>query len=329
VSRAAPRYDEEIPRQAGRGADKASDAARDSTDSRSYYGQPVIKEPVWTWEIPMYFFTGGLAGASASLAWGAHLRGNEQLARRAWLISLAGLGVSPVFLISDLGKPARFLNMLRMFKVTSPMSVGTWIVTAAAGGVTGATVNSWTGLFPRLGRVARPAGGILGLPLATYTAALIAQTAVPVWHEARVTLPFIFAGGAAASAGAAAVAMTPADHAAPARRLAVAGCAAELIGTQVMEHRLGPLKENYERQEAGRFARVAKALTLPGGVVIATRAKSSRRAALAGAALTASGALAERWAIFRAGFQSASDPEQTIGPQRKRIASGSTRGASS
>jgi hypothetical protein len=325
VSKAAPRYDEAIPRAAGGDADTTSGAARGGTDSRSYYGQPVIKEPVWTWEIPMYFFTGGLAGASASLAWAAHLRGNDELARRAWLASLANLAISPVFLISDLGRPARFLNMLRMFKVTSPMSVGTWVVTFTAGGVTTATLHAWTGFFPRLARVARPAAGILGLPLSTYTAALIAQTSVPVWHEARATLPFIFAGGAAASAGAAAVAMTPAEHAAPARRLAVAGCLAEVIGTEVMEKRLGPLKVNYEKDHAGRFARAATVLTLAGGALIATRAKRSRRAALAGAALTATGALAERWAIFRAGFQSAADPEQTVRPQRERVDSGTSR----
>src|SRR5438309_9598946 len=89
----------------------------------SYHGQPVLKEPVWTWEIPFYFFTGGLAGASAGLAELSRLRGNDELARRAWIAGLAGVSMSPVFLISDLGKPARFLNMLRMFKVTSPMSV--------------------------------------------------------------------------------------------------------------------------------------------------------------------------------------------------------------
>ena len=103
-----------------------------SVDSRSYYGQPVLKEPVWTPEIPVYFFTGGLGGASAGLAFLSELRGNDQLARRAWAASFAGLAVSPPLLISDLGVPRRFLNMLRMFKVTSPMSVGSWLLTAAA-----------------------------------------------------------------------------------------------------------------------------------------------------------------------------------------------------
>ena len=100
----------------------------------SYYGRPVIKEPVWQApDVAGYLFFGGLAGASAGLAWGAELRGNRPLARRAWQISLAAVGVSPALLVSDLGRPARFLNMLRMFKVTSPMSVGSWVL--AAGGL--------------------------------------------------------------------------------------------------------------------------------------------------------------------------------------------------
>jgi hypothetical protein len=122
--------------------------------------------------------------------------------------------------------------------------------------------------------------------------------------------------------------MTPVRHAGPARRLAVAGCAAELIGTQVMERRLGPLKKNYEKGSAGRLAKAATALTLAGGALIAARGSRSRSASLAGAALVGAGALSERWAIFRAGFQSARDPEQTVRPQRERIESGAASGAS-
>ncbi|MBV8998383.1 MAG: polysulfide reductase NrfD, partial [Solirubrobacterales bacterium] len=183
----------------------------------SYHGQPVIKEPIWTWEIPMYFFTGGLAGASAGLACMSELRGNEVLARRAWAASLAGITASPLFLISDLGRPMRFMNMFRMFKVSSPMSVGSWILGASGATTTVAAANAWTGWFPRSARIARPAAALLGLPLSTYTAALVANTAVPVWHEARRILPFVFGSGAALSAGAAAVIATPPEHAAPAR----------------------------------------------------------------------------------------------------------------
>src|SRR5919199_1448328 len=100
-------------------------------EARSYYGRPVLKEPVWEWEIPWYFFAGGLAGASSGLSLVARLAGNERLARRALLAALGGATVSPVLLISDLGKPERFYNMLRVVKPTSPMSVGTWVLFAS------------------------------------------------------------------------------------------------------------------------------------------------------------------------------------------------------
>src|SRR5205085_11988413 len=143
---------------------------------------------VWSWEIPCYFFTGGMAGASAGLAYLAELRGNDVLGRRAWMSALGAVAISPALLTSDLGVPTRFLNMLRMFKVTSPMSVGSWIL-SASGTTTGlAAINTLTGLFPGAAAVAKPVAALLGLPLSTYTGALIANTSVPVWHEARVSL---------------------------------------------------------------------------------------------------------------------------------------------
>ncbi|HET8758907.1 MAG TPA: NrfD/PsrC family molybdoenzyme membrane anchor subunit, partial [Solirubrobacteraceae bacterium] len=149
------------------------------TDEPTPYGRPVLKPPVWTWEIPLYFYAGGLAGASAGLGRLAEARGNEVLARRASALALAGAVASPALLISDLGRPGRFLHMLRMFKVTSPMSVGSWILSgfgAAAGA--GALDHALDGALPG-GRPARTAAALLGLPLSSYTAALIANTSVP------------------------------------------------------------------------------------------------------------------------------------------------------
>ena len=100
---------------------------------RSYYGRPVIKEPVWQPEIPFYFFTGGLGGAGAVLSLVAEIAGNKKLARAARFVAVAGDNVSPLLLISDLGRPERFLNMLRVFKVTSPMSVGSWVLVVSGG----------------------------------------------------------------------------------------------------------------------------------------------------------------------------------------------------
>src|SRR4051794_38380663 len=124
-------------------------------EPRSYYGRPVIKEPVWTPEIPIYFFTGGMAGASAGLALGARLLGRQKLARVATANAFAGVVVSPALLISDLGVPRRFLNMLRVFKVTSPMSVGSWILSVEGGLLAVTASHEFLGWFPRpLARIA-------------------------------------------------------------------------------------------------------------------------------------------------------------------------------
>src|SRR4029079_19176487 len=105
---------------------------------QSYYGRPIVKEPVWKGEIPTYFFTGGIAGGSAVLHGLARVTGNDRLARTTLVLCAAAESVSPRLLISDLGRPERFLNMLRVFRVTSPMSVGTWILVASSSSATGA-----------------------------------------------------------------------------------------------------------------------------------------------------------------------------------------------
>jgi hypothetical protein len=286
-------------------------------EPRSYYGEPVLAQPVWTPEIPAYFFVGGLTGATAPLTLVASMRGNDVLARRAAAIVLAGSLASPALLISDLGRPSRFLYMLRMFKPTSPMSVGSWVLSGFGATAAASAARELLGLLPRGGRAAQGAGTLLGPLLSTYTGALIAQTAVPAWHEARRELPFVFAAGSLASAGAMAQLVTPYRHAAPARRMATAGSAAELLAVWAMERRLGALGEPYKQGRVGVLARAAKLLTAAGGA--ATPLARGRPAiAKAGAAATLTGALLERWAIFRAGFASARDPRYVVGPQRER-----------
>jgi hypothetical protein len=298
---------------------------RDPTGTR--YGRPVIKEPVWKPEIPFYFYTGGLGGASAGLAALSELSGNQELARRAWAAALAGALASPALLIADLGVPARFLNMLRVFKVTSPMSMGSWLLSAFGPLTAIAATSCWTGRAPRTGAVAKAGAAALGLPVCTYTAALLANTAVPVWHEARATLPFAFAAGAAASAGAAAVALTPPAHAAAARRITVIGAGAEVIAVGVMERRLDQLGRPYHEGTAGRLGRLAKLCTFAGAALTGVSARRSRAAGLGAAALVTTGAVLERWSVFTAGFQSASHAPFTTATQRRRIERGEARGA--
>jgi len=286
---------------------------------RSYYGRPVIKKPVWTWEIPWYLFTGGLTGASSTLAAGARLAGNERLARRAALTALGGTFVNPALLVADLGRPERFLNMLRMLKVTSPMSVGSWILSAHGGVATLAGLTELTGRAPRLGRASELAAGAVGTALATYTALLVGDTAIPVWHEGRRELPFVFAGGAMASAGSAAAIVTPVADAGPARRLALLGSALELGTAKLMERRLGELGEPYGEGSVRTLKRASLTLTAAGAGLLWSAGRGSRLAAVAGGAATLAGAACERWAVFRAGFASARDPKYTVKPQRRRL----------
>jgi formate-dependent nitrite reductase membrane component NrfD len=293
-------------------------------DVRTYHGRPVLKAPVWKPEIPWYFFVGGMAGASTPLALAAEVSGKRQLSRRAWLVALAGAGISPVLLISDLGRPERFHHMLRVFKVTSPMSVGSWVL-AAFGTTTAVAVGN--DLLGLPGWPAKPVAALLGPALSTYTAALLADTSVPVWHEARAELPFLFASTSAASAGAALLLVTPAEESGGPRLLAVAGGAGALALLTVMEKRLGELGEPYHEGDAARYGRASKALTAAGALGLVAFGRRSRAAAAAGAAALLAGAALERWSIFRAGFQSARDPKYVVKPQRERIESGATAGA--
>src|ERR1700722_11861437 len=92
-----------------------------------YYGIPLLKEPAWTWQIPPYFFAGGAAGSAAVLGMVSRwIGGDRERTRDCRYIAAVGTAVSSLLLISDLGRPARFLGMMRVFKPQSPMSMGAW-----------------------------------------------------------------------------------------------------------------------------------------------------------------------------------------------------------
>jgi hypothetical protein len=292
-------------------------------EMRSYYGRPVIQEPVWKKEIPVYFFTGGLGGASSVLSLVARVSGNELLAQRSIQIASAADAVSPLLLIADLGRPERFLNMLRVFKVTSPMSVGSWILAYSSAASSVSAFLHTIGRLPRVADLARTASAASGAPLAVYTATLISDTAIPVWHEARRELPFLFGSSAVASAGAAAAIAVPPAQAGPARRLALGGVLVENVLFKVMEKRLGMLGEPYSKGEASRFKKLGVGCTLGGAALVAGPGRRSRLAAAAGGALVLAGEVAVRFSVFKAGFQSARDPKYTVAPQRERSSRGS------
>lgn len=282
---------------------------------RSYYGRPILKAPEWTWEVPWYFFAGGLAGASSVLSLAAKLAGRPALARRTRMVAAAGAAISPALLISDLGRPKRFLHMLRVFKPTSAMSVGSWVLASYSGAASAAAALDALGWWPRLRGLLDAAAGALGLPMATYTAVLVADSSIPAWHEARHELPFVFAGSAAASAGAVAAVLADDADAGIGRRLAVGGVAVELAADTRMRARLGVLGEVYDDGDAGRYHRIARASSAAGAAVLAVAGRS-RAGRVAGASLVLAGSVAQRWAVYRAGFSSAADPAYVVGPQR-------------
>jgi DMSO reductase anchor subunit len=289
------------------------------TEMRSYYGRPVIKEPVWQPEIPFYLFTGGIAGGCSVVHGLARITGDKEVAKAALYIGAAADVASPLLLISDLGRPERFLNMLRMFKVTSPMSVGSWILFVSAGASNTAAVLELLGALKPVKWLAEAVSVAAGPPLTTYTGTLLADTAVPVWHEARRELPWLFGSSGMASAAAATAIFVRPRKAGPVRRIAVGGAVAELALMRVMEQRLGFVGEVYREGEAGRFARVSKLCTSAGAGLLAARGKRRRAALTAGSVLVLAGELALRWSVFKAGSQSARDPRYTIVPQRERL----------
>jgi len=295
------------------------------TEVQSYYGRPVLKEPTWTWEIPTYLFTGGVAGASSVLSLSAKLFGNEELSRRALYIGAAADVVNPMLLVSDLGRPERFHHMLRVFKVTSPMSVGAWVLFVNGGASTTAAVLELLGILKPLKLLAELVSFLFGPPLATYTGVLFADTAIPVWHEAREELPWLFGASATASAGAAACMFCSPAAAGPARRLAVGGVVAEGLLMHAMHLRLGETGEVYRRGTAGKLSWAAKSLASGGAMLLARRGRRSRGAAVLGGALICAGELCVRFAVHQAGKQSARDPKYVISPQRDRASRNGTR----
>jgi hypothetical protein len=294
----------------------------------SYYGRAVLKRPVWQErDIAGYLFFGGLAAGSALLGAGGDVTGRPALRRSGRLSAAGGLTVSTAFLIHDLGRPSRFLNMLRVLKPTSPMSVGSWLLSgfglpagvAAGAELTGLVPKPLRGLVDAVSRPAGVAAASVAPAIAAYTAVLLADTAVPTWHEAYPELPFVFVGSAAAASGGLAMMLVPLDQASPARRMAVAGAAVDLAAAQKMGDRLGLVGEPLRTGRSGHLLKVAKGLTIGGAVVTATLGRRSRWASVIGGAAMVAGSVFTRFGIFSAGVVSAEDPKYVVRPQRERV----------
>lgn len=286
-----------------------------------YYGQPVLKPPVWTWEVPTYFFVGGLAGMSGVIATASRfIGGDSSLSLAALWIAAVGSVVSAALLTSDLGRPARFLNMLRVFKPGSPMSVGAWTLALFGGASTVAliltsvqryllTAGQGSDALAALGAVFLLAAALLGALLGTYTGVLIGATAVPAWFEHRVLLPAHFG---AAGLGSSAALLQLLGYRRPALvAIALAAAGAEcLVGAAVELARRGPADRAVRAGRPGTLLRAGGLLTGPAALVLWILGFP-----VLGSTAFLAGALLSRFGWLAVGRASALDPEAVLSPR--------------
>ena len=283
-----------------------------------YYGIPMLKEPQWSWEIPIYFFVGGAGGAAAVIAEFAQMTGADaEVVRDARTVAAIGAILSPALLVSDLGVPSRFLNMLRVFKVQSPMSVGVYIVSLFGPSATAAKIVNWArrnGSGTMLKLIEGTAGlfaALSGLGMATYTGVLIGATAIPVWNENIDTLPTHFALSGLA-AGVSAIQLMGHEESRALKILGMAAAAGETLEGIKIELEKKPANEAIKKGLSGAITRVGGVLSGPLPLALRLAAmvmKSARSRQLVRAASAASlaGSLLTRVGWIRAGHSSARD----------------------
>jgi hypothetical protein len=290
--------------------------------SASYHGNPVLKPPTWTWEVPLYLFLGGTAGASAVIALVSYFFGNLPLTRAALWIAFAGALFSPPLLIADLGRPTRFLYMMRVFKLRSAMSLGVWILISFSGAVTVALLCRelmLAGYSNDLVRVieslALVFGAIFGMLLASYTSVLLSVTAIPVWSENRTRLPVVFLAGGLGSAGAVVELL---GFLIPATQfVGIVASSVETImaiATEFHGRRVDrPLREG----ASGRLLRAAAVLAGPVPLLLRTVLGHSTGARYAAAMCFLAGAVITRYGWIAAGRASSRDPHALFEIQRR------------
>ena len=286
-----------------------------------YYGEPVVRPPVWTWEIPVYFFAGGCGGMAAVIGAAALAFGRPEVTRAAMWIACAAAILSPVLLILDLGRPLLFLNMLRVFKHKSPMSVGSWIVSLfGINAVPGAlAVELWQRhifsgavgtLFSALAILLVIGAAFWGMFLATYTGVLISCTAIPAWFLHRILLPIHF--GTAALGSAAGLLELLGFRLAPLFALSLLAAAIETVLWIVLEARKqGAADRALHEGRSGWEIRIAEFLSGPLALILRFVG-----AVPASAVSFLFGALLSRFGWIEAGRVSGSDPEAVFASQR-------------
>ena len=285
---------------------------------------PVLQPPVWTWEVPLYFWFGGIAAGSSFVALACDVAGDHASARTARKVAVAALLPSPPLLIADLGRPERFYNMLRVFKPRSPMSMGAWALSAF--GALGAGAIAADELSrPRLARGLGAANAVVGGYLGSYTGVLLSVTAVPLWAKARLLLGPIFVATATGT-GASATRLTLISlglrpgH--PTRealgRVETGAMVAELALSLLNEKRLGETTRPMQEGRAGRLFRAAKSAVLGGLALRLVRRRLGAGSHHVASALYLAGGLAFRYAWVEAGKASARDHDVAAAVARGR-----------
>jgi formate-dependent nitrite reductase membrane component NrfD len=288
----------------------------------TYYDRPVIKEPVWNWSVPTYFYAGGAAGAASVLGAVAQLidrEGLSGLVKRCRWVAAGGTALGTAALIYDLGRPERFLNMLRVFRPTSPLNVGSWVLAAMTPLSGSSAVLAGTGGAVRsIGDFAALGSGTLGVPLAGYTSVVLTNTAVPSWLQIRRSLPALFYASAASSAACLLEATKLSEREGSiVRRFGLLGKMAELASSVLVQRELSeiePLGKTLTEGFAGSLWISGRALT--GGSAALSFFAKTRKIKVLSAVLGSAGAVAIRFAVFHAGKASTRDPRATFHQQR-------------
>ncbi|HLU47460.1 MAG TPA: NrfD/PsrC family molybdoenzyme membrane anchor subunit [Planctomycetota bacterium] len=290
---------------------------------KTYYDLPLLKAPRWTWEIPTYFFVGGTAGASAVIAQAAAFAGEDpSLVRSARTIAAAGALVSPALLVRDLGRPRRFLHMLRVFKRRSPMSVGAWTLTAFGGSATAAAVagrlasrRAHRGAWRAIENASGTAAALSGSILATYTGVLLGATAIPAWAANARRLPLEF-GTSGLGSAVAALELSGHTRNRPLRALGLLSSALATILGLVFSRRKRSEAGLSSHQNAMRRTRLAGKLSGPvslGLRLLSLGSRNPRQLRRTAALAFLGGSLLERFAWISAGRESTRDARACLG----------------
>lgn len=300
----------------------------------TYYDRPLLNQSVWSWAIPAYYYSGGLAGGSLVLAAALQLRRSwklQRLIRRCRWIGFIGCCMSGALLVYDLGRPMRFLNMLRVFRPTSPMNLGAWVLSGTSGAAFGALLLAdREGVIGIIGESAGYGAGVLGTALATYTGVLVSNTVVPLWQASRRVLPLLFAASALTSVGSMLEFFEETEEEARVSTMfGSVGEAAELTASIFTERHASSVPRVGRPFKRGltSFLWRSSAVITASSLVMGLLPKKTRAQQVASAVLGTLGSLALRFAVERAGNDSTRDPRASF--QRQRAETFAARAASS